>query len=142
MRLLKALPLLCLLLAAPPAAAQPEETNRFASYADMRAVLDDLVSTRRIVDLLLAFGGGDEMPRADMAAVETQVRMLFPSDFVNSSVMIRDDMKNGFRQELIAYWTDLSYIYVRILWHERPEGGVVAINMTFNSDVDALMSLF
>jgi hypothetical protein len=142
MRLLKALPLLCLLLAALPAAAQPIEPNRFASYEDMRATLDDLVSTRRIQDLLVAFGGADEMTTQDMSAVEGRVRLIFPNDFENAAVMIRQDMKNGFHQELIAYWTDLSYIYVRILWHERPEGGLVAINMTFNSDVDALMPLF
>lgn len=139
---LLALPLLCLLLAAQPAAAQPADANRFASYEDMRATLDGLVSTRRIADLLTAFGGADEMSREEMSALEGRVRLLFPSDFANSAVMVRQDMKNGFHQELIAYWTDLAYIYVRILWHERPEGGVVAITMTFNSDHDALLGHF
>jgi hypothetical protein len=113
-----ALPLLLLLLAAQPSAAQPD-ANRFASHGDMRATLDGLVSTRRIANLLTAFGGADEMSREEMSALEGRVRLLFPSDFASSAVMVRQNMKNGFHQELIAYWTDLSDICVRILWHER-----------------------
>jgi hypothetical protein len=122
--------------------AQTEGEAVFASYDDMRATLDDLVSKRNVADLLTAFGGADEMTPQDMFVLETQVRNIFPDDFENAAVMIRQEMENGFNQDLIAYWTGVAYIYVRVLWHQRPEGGVVAINMTFNSDPDVLIPLF
>jgi hypothetical protein len=122
--------------------AQTEGEAVFASYDDMRATLDDLVSKRNVADLLTAFGGADEMTPQDMFVLETQVRNIFPDDFENAALMIRQEMENGFNQDLIAYWTGVAYIYVRVLWHQRPEGGVVAINMTFNSDPDVLIPLF
>jgi hypothetical protein len=97
--------------------------SRLRSYDDMRATLDDLMTqTKRIADLLTAFGGADEMSPQDMTGLETQVRNIFPEDFENAALMMRQEMENGFAQELIAYWTGVAYIYVRVLWHQRPEG--------------------
>jgi hypothetical protein len=122
--------------------AQDAPQPIFDSYAEMRATLDDLMSKRQIADLLTRFGGADEMSLQDMTGLETQVRNLFPEDFENSAVMIRQDLENGFAQEMIAYWTGTAYIYARVLWHERPDGVVVSINMTFNSNPDTLVPLF
>jgi len=123
-------------------AAQTQGEPVFSSYEDMRGTLDDLMSKRRIADLLTAFGGADEMTSQDMFGLETQVRNLFPEDFENSALMMRQQMENGFAQDLIAYWTGAGYIYVRLLWHQRPGGEVLAINMTFNSDPDVLIPMF
>ena len=132
-----------LAFAAPgPATAQTDAQPIFSDYEEMRTTLDDLMSKRQIVSLLTAFGGADEMTLQDMTGLETQVRNIFPNDFENSALMMRQEMENGFAQELIAYWTDAAYIYVRVLWHARPEGEVVSINMTFNSDPDTLIPLF
>lgn len=125
-----------------PATAQTDAQPIFSDYEEMRTTLDDLMSKRQIVSLLTAFGGADEMTLQDMTGLETQVRNIFPNDFENSALMMRQEMENGFAQELIAYWTDAAYIYVRVLWHARPEGDVVSINMTFNSDPDTLIPLF
>ncbi|MCU4654545.1 hypothetical protein N8I71_17030 [Roseibacterium sp. SDUM158016] len=122
--------------------AQEAEVPLFDSYEDMRATLDQLVSERRVGELLSAFGGGDEMSLQDMSSLEMQVRNIYPEDFANTAVMLRAEMAEGFGQELIAYWSGTSYIYVRVLWHELPEGGVLALNMTFNSNPDVLIALF
>jgi hypothetical protein len=122
--------------------AQTEGEPVFASYAEMRGTLDDLMSKRRIADLLVAFGGSDEMSQQDMFGLETQVRNIFPEDFENSALMMRHEMENGFAQDLIAYWTGAGYVYVRLLWHQRPGGDVLAISMTFNSDPDVLIPFF
>jgi hypothetical protein len=141
MRHLTALMLVAALFASP-LRAQTQDEPVFASYEEMRATLDNLMSKRQIADLLTAFGGGDEMTPQDMAVLETQVRNLFPADFENSALMMRQEMENGFAQDLIAYWSGTGYIYARVLWHQRPGGEVVSINMTFNSDPDVLIPLF
>jgi hypothetical protein len=125
MRHLTALMLVAALFASP-LRAQTQDEPVFASYEEMRATLDNLMSKRQIADLLTAFGGGDEMTPQDMAVLETQVRNLFPADFENSALMMRQEMD----------------IYARVLWHQRPGGEVVSINMTFNSDPDVLIPLF
>jgi hypothetical protein len=124
------------------ASAQTETPPVFDSYEDMRGTLDDLMSKRQIADLLTAFGGGDEMSFQDMTGLETQVRNVFPDDFENAATMMRQEMENGFSQELIAYWTGISYIYARVLWHQLPSGEVVSIKLLFNSDPDELIPLF
>lgn len=140
---LAALLALSLLVVSPgPVSAQQEVAPVFDSYEDMRGTLDTLMSKRRIADLLVAFGGGDEMSPQDMAALEAQVRNIYPGDFDSNALMMRKEMQNGFNQDLIAYWSGTGYIYVRVLWHARPSGDVIAINMTFNSDPDVLIPLF
>lgn len=129
-------------LSSPQAYAQTPTEPIFESYEDLRATLDELMSKRQIADLLTAFGGADEMTLQDMMGVETQVRNVFPADFQNSALMMRQEMENGFTQDLIAYWTDVSYVYVRVLWHARPEGDVVSLHMVFNSNLDVLLPLF
>jgi hypothetical protein len=108
----------------------------------MRATLDDLMSKRQIADLLTAFGGADEMSFQDMTVLETQVRNVFPEDFEN----VRPDDAAGDGERLRAGPDRLldrtGYIYARVLWHQRPGGEVVSINMTFNSDPDVLIPLF
>jgi hypothetical protein len=46
----------------------------------------------------------------DMTGLETQVRNLFPGGFRERAVMMRQEMENGFAQELIAYWTGTAPI--------------------------------
>jgi hypothetical protein len=77
-----------------------------------------------------------------MTVLETQVRNMFPDDFENAATMMRQEMENGFSQDLIAYWTGIAYIYARVSVAPAAQGDVVAINMTFNSDPDVLIPLF
>jgi len=144
MRVLATIVLSMALLGLAPGQATAQEGAEpvFGSYTEMRGTLDELMSKRQIADLLTAFGGADEMSLQDMTGLETQVRNIFPVDFENSAVMLRDEMENGFNQELIAYWTGPAYIYARLLWHERPGGEVISIKMVFNSDPDVLIPLF
>lgn len=134
----------CLGLCLPPvnASAQGPDTAVFAGYDQMRAQLDDLIFKRRIADLLTVFGGADEMSPQDMTALEAQVRRLFPEDFTTASVVQRQQMLNGFAQEMIAYHNGNAYIYVRVLWHDRGPGDFVSINMTFNSNPDVILNFF
>jgi hypothetical protein len=84
-RLLAALRWLCALAVSTLGPVAQDDTQPvFESYEEMRATLDDLMSKRRIAELLTAFGGADEMSFQDMTGLETQVRNLFPEDFENA----------------------------------------------------------
>lgn len=128
--------LTALALSAAPAAAQMQESI-FRDYADMREVLDRLIMTREIEQVMRAFGGSDEMTAQELAGLEARVRGIFPYDFRHVAVLKREDMGAGFRRELYVYWAGTAYLFAIVFFHER-EGETVAINFRFNTDFNAL----
>ena len=128
---------LATLLATPALAQDPV----FDSYDAMRAEMDSLLMSRDIQPLMLRFGGGDEMTQAQLDSLDAQVEQIYPQDFEEMAVLRRVELGGGFVQEIVAYWTGLSYVYAYVFFHER-DGRVVSINYRFNSDFNALNSLF
>ena len=124
-------------LATPAVAQDPV----FDSYDAMRAEMDALLMRRDIQPLMLRFGGADQMTQAQLDQLDTQVEQIFPQDFENVVLLRRTALENGFAQEIVAYWTGLSYVYAYVFYHER-DGRVVSINYRFNSDFNALNGLF
>ncbi|MBO9464624.1 hypothetical protein J7443_05235 [Tropicibacter sp. R15_0] len=113
----------------------------FASYDEMRDEMDRMMVTRDIQSLMLRFGGSDEMTPQQLDQLAAQVEQIYPTDFENVVVIRKGDLQGGFQQELIAYWTGLSYVYAYVLYHDLGDR-VVAINFRFNSDFSTLNSLF
>ena len=113
----------------------------FVSYEAMRATLDGLMKSRSIADLMIVFGGADEMTEQQLAGLEGQVRQIYPADFTEAAVMRHAELENGWSQEVISYWTGVDYVYAYILMHDR-EDAFVAVNFRFNSDFSALNALF
>lgn len=129
-----------ILILSPGAHAQDQEPV-FADYAEMRQTLDQMMMSRRIADVMIAFGGSDEMTKEELSSLEARVRAIYSMDFEHVDMLKSDDMGNGWMQELYAYWTGLSYIYVTVLYHDRGSE-LVAINFKFNTDFDALIVNF
>lgn len=128
---------LALTLAAPAIA----QDAVFDDYAAMRAELDSLVSEKRTQDLMLRFGGADEMTEAQLDNLDAQVEQLYPQPFTRNAVLRHVTHENGFHQEVIAYWNGLAYLFVYVFYHEV-DGRLVSINMRFNSDFTQLNTLF
>lgn len=113
----------------------------FSSYEAMRTEMDRLIVTRDIQNLMLSFGGGDEMTPQQLNQLDIQVDQLFPIDFQNVAVIRKGVLEGGFHQELLAYWVGTYYIYAYVLYHDRGND-IVSINFRFNSDFSTLNSLF
>lgn len=129
----------CLFALATPAMAHAEDSI-FDSYEAMRRDMDALVSQRNIEDLMIRFGGADEMTIEQLRTLDAQVEQVYPQDFTNVAVMRR--VSHGdFHQELLAYWTGTAYIYTYVFYHVVDDH-VVAINFRFNSDFSKLNALF
>ncbi|WP_136443498.1 hypothetical protein [Pacificoceanicola onchidii] len=118
-----------------------EQQPVFDSYEDMRRVMDQLIVTRQVQELMVRFGGGDEMTVAQLNDLDATVERLYPNNFENVAVMRRLQHGGGFTQELLVYWTGLNYLYVYVFYHDRG-GEVVSINFRFNSDYAKLTGLF
>ncbi|MFW2544514.1 hypothetical protein ACN2XU_17905 [Primorskyibacter sp. 2E107] len=139
MRFLQSFCLAAVALTTPATAQQGEPV--FACYDDMRGVMDRLITTRQIQDLMLRFGGGDEMTESQLDALDASVERLYPQDFENVATLRRIVHENGFVEELLAYWTGYTYLYAYVFYHDRGEE-VVSINFRFNSDYAKLTGLF
>ncbi|QBY00554.1 hypothetical protein E2K80_07220 [Rhodophyticola sp. CCM32] len=122
--------------------AQSQIPGVFRDYQTMRGVLDELVNSRSIILLMEAFGGAGEISPQDMIALEAQMRSVYPSDFIDHALMREAETAPGFRQQLIAYWDqDYKYVYVHLVLHDRGDE-LVAIQMSFNSDINAFLPLY
>ncbi|MDA7430789.1 hypothetical protein PGB28_20195 [Primorskyibacter aestuariivivens] len=139
MRMIPALlALLTGLLTAVAVSAQ-DDVPIFDNYLSLRAVLDAQMKNRDIAEVMTTFGGSS--PPEELEALEARVREIFPRDFENAALLRRNEMENGWRQELIAYWTGIDYIYVYLLLHDRDEG-LLSVTMRFNTDFDELNAAF
>ncbi|MCR8547179.1 hypothetical protein M4578_05025 [Salipiger sp. P9] len=129
---------LSLFAAATPARAQD---GVFVSYEAMRATLDGLMKARRMGDLMAVFGGNGEMTKEQIASFEVQVRQAYPEDFKDVALVRRQELENGWSQELIAYWTGLKYGYAYVLMQDRGDS-FVAVHFRFNTNFAKLNALF
>lgn len=133
-------PLLAALLVALPLAVRAEAPV-FTDYDTLRARMDALVMARRLSEALVLFGARDAYTDAELAEIDTRVRGRFPADFENAAMVRSAEMLNGFRQEMIAYWTGKNYLYVYLFLHQRP-GEIVAMQFRFSTDVDEVFARF
>ncbi len=124
-----------------PMPLQADEQPIFQSYEDMRSTLDSLMMAREMEKVMRRFGASDEMTDEELSSLEARVRSIFPGDFRHVDLLKRDDMGNGWAQELYAYWSGLSYIYVAVLMHDRGSE-LVSINFKFNTDFDKIVENF
>src|SRR6056297_3391332 len=131
MLLNKTLAVLAICLA--PVAGFAQQEPVFDSYEAMRAELDQLIMSREAKAVLLRFGGSSSMTEEELDTLQTRILDIYPYDFRHVAVIDRNEMENGFSQELYAYWTGLRYLYVLVLLHQR-EDVLVSINLRFNTD--------
>ncbi len=124
--------------AAAPARA---ESGVYADYTALRETLDTLMTERSVAALLEAFGGADEYTAEQLAALEVQMKNVYAEDFENKAMVRVVELENGFRQEMIAFWTGIDYVYVYLFLHQR-EADILAVHMSFNSDVNTIMEKF
>lgn len=134
----------CLVVAGAPRLSAQQSNNDvpiFDNYLSMRATLDSMMKNRDIAEVMTAFGGTNSGSQAELEDLEARVRNIFPRDFENAALLRRQDMENGWRQEMIAYWTGIDYIYVYLLLHQREEG-LLAVNMSFNTEFAEIFANF
>lgn len=141
-RILTALPLLIALAIPVSVSAQttPSASPRVV-YNEARAKMDQLIMERRMGDALRMFEGLAVPDNKELAAIDTKMRVLYKQDFENVALVRSEVHKNGFRQEMIAYWTDNQYLFVYLLIH-TDQNAPKLINFQFDSDFHAINRLF
>ncbi|MCA0873393.1 hypothetical protein LCL97_21385 [Seohaeicola saemankumensis] len=125
---------------APSGSGSAELTPREA-YQRGRALLDQLIMERKIVEAVTIFDPNEAMSRENLAVIEADLRTRYTEDFEHAAVVRSELMRNGFRQELIAYWTGNQYLYVYLLMHTF-ENRTQLLNFAYNSSFEELNGRF
>ena len=82
-----------------------------------------------------------DVDEAELEALDTQIQSLYQNDFESVDLVRSEVHKNGFRQELIAYWTGRDSLYLYLFMHT--DGSKIRLlNFRFDTDFHALNVLF
>lgn len=113
----------------------------FRNYEELRSDLDQYMKSRDIKSVMLRFGGADEMTIQQLDNLQGRVRQIFPQDFTEAALVRRNEMENGWSQELISYRTGISYIFAYLVLHQLDDA-IVSVNFQFNTDFNDLNAQF
>jgi len=111
------------------------------AYQQGRALLDQLIMERKIVEAVTIFDPNEAMSRENLEVIEADLRTRYTEDFEHAAVVRSELMRNGFRQELIAYWTGNQYLYVYLLMHTF-DNRTQLLNFAYNSSFEELNGRF
>lgn len=130
------------LLALCTASVTQAQTNQRTQFNQGLAMFNELVMQHELGEAIDLIQIDKAYEEKDIEALNDVLRKTVPDDFVGSSTVQTVALKNGFRQELLAYWTEAGdYFYVYILMHRR-EDGFAVLNLQYGKDVQELLGLF
>lgn len=130
-----------IVILALPMASYAQQASPRATYNAARAEMDTRIMARQMGDAIRMFQGLGVPDDAELASLDVQIQALYPDDFENVALIRSEVIQNGFRQELIAYWTETQYLYVYLLIH-TDDNHPRLLNFQFDSDFHALNALF
>lgn len=110
-------------------------------YTQAREELDALIMQRRLGDAIRMFDEIVDVDEAELQTLDAQIQALYQNDFESVGLVRSEVLKNGFRQELIAYWTGRDYLYLYLFMH-TDGSDIRLLNFRFDSDFHVLNDLF
>jgi len=142
MRRLPVLAIACLLVTAQVQSSMAQTaTSTRQVYTQAREELDSLIMQRRLGDAIRMFDEIVEVDEAELQTLDAQIQELYQNDFESVGLVRSEVLKNGFRQELIAYWTGRDYLYLYLFMH-TDGSDIRLLNFRFDSDFHVLNDLF
>ncbi|MGR3635940.1 MAG: hypothetical protein ACU0BK_08430 [Shimia sp.] len=118
------------------------QTNLRTQFNEGLANFNELVMQRKIGDAIDLIRTDLNMSADERQAINTQMQQFFEEDFIGFATVRSQALKNGFRQELLSYWTaDGEYLYIYIFMHAR-ENRRKVLDIKYDLDFHDLNALF
>lgn len=118
------------------------QTNQRTQFNEGLAQFNELVMTRQIGDALVFLRPDIDLSDAERMELNTRLAEAYIEDFIGTDTVRSETLKGGFRQEMLAYWTDSGdYLYVYLLLHSRDKQRQV-LNIQYDSDFHKIVGLF
>lgn len=115
--------------------------NPRKDYSEARVEMDALIMKRQMSAAISMFENVIVLSDDNLAEIDAKIEATYPVNFENVALVRSTVHKNGFRQELIAYWTGASYLYVYLLLH-TDANTMKLLHFDFDSNFHALNLLF
>ncbi|WP_152926445.1 hypothetical protein [Shimia sp. SK013] len=118
------------------------QTNQRTQFNEGLANFNELVMQRKIGDAIDLIRTDLNMSAEERGAINSQMQLFFEEDFLGSATVRSQALKNGFRQELLSYWTsDGDYLYIYLFMHSR-ENIRKILDIRYDLDFHDLNALF
>ncbi len=139
--MLKYLAITLTLFLTMPALASAQTNQRTAFNQGMER-FNILVKEQKLSDALQMIRPELEMTDEDIVNIDNRFWEFYPKAFVGHDSIRSEVLKNGSRQEIIAYWDeDNRYFFVYLLVHANGEGFTV-VNVDYGTDFESLNVFF
>lgn len=113
----------CLLSAAfvlTASASLEAQTNLRTQFNQALALFNELVMNKEIGEAIDMIQPDLVLSDSEKAEYNAALSEAFPDPFVGSSTVQSATLKSGFRQEMLAYWTEGGdYLYLYIVMHTQ-----------------------
>ncbi|TCL09434.1 hypothetical protein BXY66_1481 [Shimia isoporae] len=118
------------------------QTNLRTQFNQGMAEFNQLVMEQRLGDALQLIRPEVELTDEDIVRIDNQFWENYPKNFVAFGTVRSEALKNGFRQEILAYWDeDYRYFYVYLMSHST-DNGIKLINVDYSREFEKLNSFF
>ena len=132
---------LSLVLAGAQAAVSEQVDSIFDTPEALTEFLDENTFNRDFATLIATLGGRDEYTPEELASINEQFRAIYSSDFDARASVKSRKLEAGFKEEIVAYWYGLNYLWMYLMTHEVDDKTVV-ISFYINSSRQAIFDKY
>ncbi|PSL19421.1 hypothetical protein [Shimia abyssi] len=128
------------------AATQPltieRRTNQRTSFNEGLAQFNEFIMQGQLGEAIAFLRPDIELGQDEIATLDAQLTELYSDVFTGQDTVRSESLKGGFRQEMLAYWTDKGeYFYVYVLMHSQNDSRRV-LHIEYNTEFHSVFSLF
>ncbi len=96
------------------------QTNLRTQFNQALALFNEMVMNKEIGEALDMIQPGIILSDTEKQEYNSALSEAFPDPFVGSSTVQSETLKSGFRQEMLAYWTESGdYLYLYLVMHTQ-----------------------
>jgi len=118
------------------------QTNLRTQFNQALALFNEMVMNKEIGEAIDMIQPDVALSDAEKSEYNAALAEAFPDPFVGSSTVQSATLKSGFRQEMLAYWTENGdYLYLYLVMHTQGAQQQV-IHVDYSTTFSKLISRF
>ncbi len=118
------------------------QTNLRTQFNDAMALFNDLIMQKEVGEALDLVRQDKVYTPAERQAMNEELSAAFPDPFIGSGTVQSSPLKNGFRQELLAFWSrEGGYLYVYLVLH-TVDNRIKVIEADYSTSLSEFISRF
>ncbi len=118
------------------------QTNQRTRFNETLQLFNEMILQHQLGDAIDFLRQDVVVNDAEKEALDAKLMEAFPDDFVGFGTVRSETLKDGFRQELLSFWTeDGSYLFVYLVLHTRKNRRHL-VQFNYGTDFNKFISYF